>query len=891
MTNPAKTDAAEIDAARWEKIQTVFHLASDLPRADQRVFVERRCSGDRLLIGQVLALLDDDVRGSSFLDRGVAHAARSVFDAATHSSLPGFSFGPYRLTRPIGEGGMGVVYLAEREDLGSVAAIKLLRDGLLSPSRRERFLGEQRTLAQLSHPGIARLFDAGALEDGTPWIAMEYVDGEYLTKYCHAKRCSIAERLRLFRDVCDAVQHAHSHLVVHRDIKPSNVLVTGDGGVKLLDFGIAKQLGDQSDVSDATQTGLRLMTPAYAAPEQLTGGPVGTHTDVYALGVVLYELLTGRLPFDLAGRTPSQAAAMIVDQSLEKPSSVARRAAAREGWTATPPGGRAAWADLDVLCLTAMHRDPQQRYRTADALIRDVDHFLEGEPLEARPDTLRYRVRKFVQRKRVPLGAAAAVFVLVIALVASYTVRLQNARNAAVAETARTARIQGFVLNLLQGGDNEVGPADSLRVLTVMERGAQEAASLDAEPAVQAELYQTLGSVYTKLGKLDRADTLLRASLEARRTLYGSEHPDVARSLIAQGRLRVEQARVADAERLVRDGLAMSRRLRPPDHPDVADATTALGRVLEARGTFAQAIPVLEEAVRLQAARGAGTPDLAKAIMALADNHFYAGHFDVADSLYRRSLVISKARQGAFHPLVGDGYISLGAVQLEKGNYIEAEKYDRSGLAIMEQWYGPDDPRTASAQTMLARALVRESRYEDAAPLLQRALATQEHIYGGVHPKVASALNELGTVAMKGKRLDDADAYFARMADIYRRVYGGGHYLLGIAIANRGSVAIERKDNVRAEALFREAMVVYGKSLAPDHLNFGITRVKLGRALARQARWNEAEREILDGYAILSKQTSPSVSWLKAARADLSIVYDSLGRPADAAKYREAAGK
>jgi serine/threonine protein kinase/tetratricopeptide (TPR) repeat protein len=881
MTDFAKTDVAEIDAARWEEIQAVFHLASDLPRADQRVFVERRCNGDRMLIGQVLALLDEDVRGSSFLDRGVAHAARAVFDASGYSSLPNFTFGPYRLTRPLGEGGMGVVYLAERDDLGSVAAIKLLRDGLLSPSRRERFLGEQRTLAQLSHPCIARLFDAGALDDGTPWIAMEYVDGEYLTKYCHAKKCTVAERLKLFRDVCDAVQHAHSHLVVHRDIKPSNVLVTADGGVKLLDFGIAKQLGDDGDVGDATQTGLRLLTPAYAAPEQLTGGRVGTHTDVYALGVVLYELLTGRLPFDLAGRTPSQAAAVIVEQSLEKPSVAARRAPDREA--------RAAWADLDVLCLTAMHRDPQQRYRTVDALIRDVDHFLKGEPLEARPDTLRYRLRKFAQRRRVPLAAAAAVFVFVVALVASYTVRLQNARNAAVAETARTARIQGFVLNLLQGGDNEVGPADSLRVLTVVERGAQEAASLDAEPAVQAELYQTLGGVLTKLGRLDRADTLLRASLEARRTLYGADHPDVARSLIALARLRVEQARMPEAERLVRDGLAMSRRLRPPDHPDVADATTALGRVLEARGTFAQAIPVLEEAVRLQATRGSRTPDLAKAIVALADNHFYAGHFDVADSLYRRSLAISQALHGEKHPLIGDSYISLGAVQLEKGNYAEAEKYDRSGLAIMEQWYGPDDPRTASAQTMLARALVRQARYDDATPLLVKAMSTQEHIYGGVHPKVASALNELGTVAMKGKRLDDADAYFARMADIYRQVYGGGHYLLGIAIANRGSVAIERKDNVRAEVLFREAMVVYGKSLAPDHLNFGITRVKLGRALARQARWTEAEREILTGYAILEKQTSPSVSWLKAARTDLAMVYDSLGRRDEAAKYREAA--
>ncbi|MEP7002081.1 MAG: tetratricopeptide repeat protein [bacterium] len=854
-----------MDAQRWERVQAIFHDAIDVGVDGRVAFVAQRAGGDATLARDVLTLLEEDAQQSSMLDGGVARVAHAVFER--HMPHASSAIGPYWLGRLLGEGGMGVVYLAERADLGSTVAIKMLRDALLSPSRRERFVAEQRLLAQLNHPGIAHLLDAGTLPDGTPWIAMEYVDGVYLTEYCSAHARTLAERLALFRQVCDAVQHAHSHLVIHRDIKPSNVLVDATGTAKLLDFGIAKQLADGALPSDMTQAALRLMTPAYASPEQLSGGQVGTHTDVYALGVVLYELLTGQLPFDIAGKTPTEVSALVQDGKPARPSSITSAASAT----------RSEWVDLDVLCLTAMHRDPAQRYRTVDALIRDIDHFLKNEPLEARPDSWGYRAGKFVQRKRTALAIGAMVFVVIVGLTTLYTVRLAAARNVAIAEAARAGRIQRFMLTLMQGGDDQAGPADSLRVLTIVERGAREAASLDAEPAVQAELYQTLGGVFARLGRLDRADTLLAQSLQRRRDLGGAESPEIARTLVAQGLLRVEQARMVEAESLVRAGLLMTTTLRPALHPDVADATTALGKVLEARGTFAAAIPVLQEAVRLQEARSANSNELAKAITSLADNHFYAGHHDAADSLYRRGQAMARLLHGDQHPLVGDGYISLGAVRMEKGDDAAAEAYDRKGLAIIEKWFGPDDPRTASAQTMLARALMYEAQYDDAAPLLAQSLATQERLYGPVHPKVASALNELGNVAVKRKRLDEADARFTRMADIYRTVYGDSHYLLGIAIANRGGVALERKDPKRAEALFREALAVYGKSLAPTHMNFGITRLKLGRSLARQRRWADALREIESGYAILSSQASPSVSWLQAARKDLAMVKDSLG--------------
>src|ERR1700731_38598 len=375
-----------MDSKRWERIQTLFHDVADLPALDQRVFLKTACGDDVELAADVLALVAEDASGASLLDRDLAQVANEVLDEVMPASLPFQEFGPYRMKQVLGEGGMGVVYLAERTDLGSRVAIKILRDAWLSPARRERFASEQRMLAQLNHPSIARLYDADTLSDGTPWFVMEYVEGLPLTDYCQKYECSIQRRLQLFRQVCEAVQYAHAHAVIHRDLKPSNIFVKPDGGVRLLDFGIAKQIESLDTPSDTTRTLMRLMTPAYAAPEQVRGGGVGVHTDVYSLGVVLYQLLSDRLPFDLSNLTPGEAADVVAGHEPGKPSATAVG-------TQHTGVGYSAWDELDVLCLTAMHKDPQRRYRSVEALIRDIDHYLHGEPLEARPDSALYRMR------------------------------------------------------------------------------------------------------------------------------------------------------------------------------------------------------------------------------------------------------------------------------------------------------------------------------------------------------------------------------------------------------------------------------------------------------------------------------------------------------------------
>jgi serine/threonine protein kinase len=311
-----------MDAERFERLRSLFHEAAALPVDKRGAYLADACGGDAALLSEVLGMLDADAGGDSLLDAGVSGVARGLLEGHG-AAFENLRFGPYRLVRLLGEGGMGVVYLAEREDLGSRVAIKFLRDAWLSPARRERFAAEQRTLAQLVHPSIARLYDADTLSDGTPWFAMEYVEGVEITEYMATHHSSIEERLRLYRAVCEAVQYAHERAVIHRDLKPSNILVKADGSVRLLDFGIAKHLDGAARPTDQTRTALRLMTPAYASPEQLRSEPVGIFTDVYALGVTLYEIVSGKLPLDISGRTATEAERILLSQEPAPPSSVA----------------------------------------------------------------------------------------------------------------------------------------------------------------------------------------------------------------------------------------------------------------------------------------------------------------------------------------------------------------------------------------------------------------------------------------------------------------------------------------------------------------------------------------------------------------------------------------
>jgi eukaryotic-like serine/threonine-protein kinase len=564
------------DQPRWEKIQSLFHNALALPESERLPYLRSVCNRDEGLLAEVLSLLEEDSHGASLLDRDVSDIARRVLDDPI-DSLPFREFGPYRIEKRLGEGGMAVVYLAKRKDLDSLVAIKILRDAWLSPARRERFAAEQRTLAQLNHPSIARLYDANTSPDGTPFFVMEYVEGAPLTRYCHGHHCSTTERLQLFRAVCEAVLYAHQRGVIHRDLKPSNILVREDGTVRLLDFGIAKHVENFDESVEQTATGLRLMTPAYASLEQIRGEPVGIHTDVYSLGVILYELLCGRLPFDLSGCTPAQAEKILAEKEAQKPSSVIEQMSeSKERSKGIAVSRKALSAELDALCLTAMHKDAALRYHSVGALIRDIDHYLKGEPLEARPATLPYRIRKFFSRNQRSIAWAFTMLLIVAmaALAVMFAVRGKLASQNALARSpiasiavmpfSNTSGDRGQ--DYLAGGMTEALVTDLSKVRALKVISRTDVGNL-AKTASPPEIGRKLGVAGLVEGSVASSGNSVRVTLELIRTDTGTAvwaetydrniqelqnlQRDLARQLIRETQITVsanEEKQLDDAE-------------------------------------------------------------------------------------------------------------------------------------------------------------------------------------------------------------------------------------------------------------------------------------------------------------------------------------------------------
>ena len=665
-----------MDSKRWELIQTLFHGAADLPEAERSAFLQAACNGDESLSADVLALLEEDARSDSLLDHDLADVAQEVLGATAGPALPVQQIGPYRILRGLGEGGMGVVYLAERGDIGSLVAIKLLRDAWLSPARRERFSSEQRTLAHLNHPFIARLYDAGTLDDGTPWFVMEYVEGLPLTAYCDEHPYSLEECLKLFRAVCEAVQYAHQRAVIHRDLKPSNILVKPDGTPRLLDFGIAKQIEDLDTATDQTRTSLRLMTPAYAAPEQIRGERVGVQTDVYALGAVLYQLLSGRLPFDLANRTPTEAARIISEEEPVKPSASRREIPQRGDATSDNSVSKAHWADLDVLCLTAMHKDAQRRYPSVEALLRDVDHYLRSEPLEARPDSAGYRLRKFVARHRSPVIAAAAAIGIVVGLVVFFTVRLARERDQANRQTAIATSVDRFLSDDLIGRGDPFQSGTSAE--TLLEAIKQASPAIDREfanePDVAARLHLTIAQA------LDSRSNFAEARREYERAdqlFLQAEGP------VSQNAIAVQLQRAAmEARSFQKEGIATAKSL-------VAGQESLLAKVNRPRADLAVWLFTAKGMIALVESDA----KTANQLFQQASNA--AAEVPELDAIARFNL---RQRLAFTYIRLGDG--------------ATAERLARQLIADYSRLKGPDSPYVLRVRLNLAQAFMIERKFQ-----------------------------------------------------------------------------------------------------------------------------------------------------------------------------------
>ncbi len=775
----------------WDKLQEVFHEACELPEQERLRFVESAAEGKETLAGQLLLLLRKDA-DRSFLDGGIQVINEEAFDER------GGEVGPYRLLQKLGEGGMGFVYLAEREDWQSKVAVKIPRNVWFSGDHLRRFADEQRLLSRLVHASIARIYESGVLPSGTPWFAMEYVAGEPITGYCQTHQSSVQQRLQLVLCVCDAVEHAHTQAIIHRDLKPSNILVTASGEVKLLDFGIAKQL-DDSGLATLTRVGLHPITLAYAAPEQVLANEISTRTDVYALGVILYELLAGKLPFDMSESTPLQAEQMLREKEPERPSFIGSSADFYRSGVVPPT--RSQWADLDVLILTAMHKDPSKRYGSVNALKRDIHHYLNNEPLEARPDTLGYRVAKFLKRRRVPISIAAAAISVLIAVIAFYRVRLSHARDAAVAEAARTRMAREFTDKLFSGRNNDVAPSKDLLVIDLLDRGLQTADNLKSDPVQQGQLYSTLGSLFANLGEFKKADSTLHSAYRILSAADPKSH-ELAEVLVQLGVLYSAQAQDAHAEACMRKAIAIEESITPREERLIYKYKTALASAL-VRKYPEKALDVLTPLIHVPASTA--DDELKSDVWNLLTTGYSdLGEYAQAEPFARRALEYDERTKPANHPDVALELMNLGYIENHLGQYRDAEESYRRALRIDESWYPKHHPETGDVMRFLGEVLLNEHHLNEAAVLARQALEDEQKAYGDAHPRTAFALQLNGRIALERGELKPAEAFLKKDVELSRAL--DARINLPKALMYLGDTYNREKQYTKAEECYRESV-------------------------------------------------------------------------------------
>ncbi|HIG74523.1 MAG TPA: serine/threonine protein kinase [Bacteroidetes bacterium] len=749
-----------------------------------------------------LALLRGHETESGVLDDPLSVLRRKRDEA--EARIIGREVGPWRIVGRLGAGGMGAVYRAVRADglYEREVALKLLAPGAMLAGGEwlaRRLTAERRILARLEHPGIARLYDGGVSEEGVPYLVMEYVDGAPITAYADAHGLSVRARVALAARVCDAVAYAHQRLIVHRDLKPSNVLVGGPPetpDVKLLDFGIAKLL-DQDEGLTRTRAAL---TPAYAAPEQVTGGEVTTATDVYALGVLLYRLLAGRRPYDLAGATAAHTERVITAE-VPPPPSVAAREARTEPPLPTPAAAsgaspalspaaraRALRGDLDTVVLRALEKEPARRYPTAQALGDDLRRHLTGLPVEARPATAAYRVGRFVRRHRVLAGAGLAVLA---AVVSGAGLALWQAREAR-AEAARATAMQTFLVDMLAAANPEVGEGRDVRVADLLDQAAADLDSAFAsQPEIRLTAHEHLGTTYYELGLLDEAVAQYRAALALAERTDGPRSLETARLQSYLATAYRELAAYDTADSLYSLALQTHRQRAGEQDLQTAAVLAEIGTLRYYTGDAEGSAEAHERVLAIEEALlPPGDPELVLTIGNLAVARTAQGREAEALALFERQVGLLRAMD---QPVtLANALANLGSSYFSGGREEDAARVQREAVRLFREVLGDEHPSTAFGLSNYGSTLTALGRAADAEPLLREAVAIYRSASGERHPNVGFPLLNLAKALRDQGRLDEAERAAREAGDLFREGFGADHPVMERVTETLGTIHARR---------------------------------------------------------------------------------------------------
>jgi len=794
---------------------------------------------------------------------------RTLSVGAAAGSAAG-QIGLYRLQQLLGEGGMGEVWLAEqKKPIHRTVALKLIKAGMDTKAVVARFESERQALALMDHPNIARVFEAGSTTEGRPYFVMEYVPGLPLTEYCDKHRMTLKERLELFVQVCDGVQHAHQKAIIHRDLKPSNVLVLEQDNKaipKIIDFGLAKATGRRlTDNTMFTEIGVMLGTPEYMSPEQADHREqnIDTRTDVYSLGVILYQLLVGVLPFEmktLRAKGLEEIMRVIRDQEPLKPSTRIRSlgpasAASAEKRQEQPQSFvRHLQGELDWVTMKALEKDRARRYGSAAELSADIGHYLRNEPVLAHPPSAAYRASKFVRRHRWAVAAVASAAVLLITFAAVTTVqerRVAAERDRASRQAEAAQRVANFMKGMFKVSDPSQARGNSITARELLDRASKEIdTGLAKDPETQAQLMDVMGEVYESLGLYPQAYPLFEHALDIERRVNGPRNPETLRSAEGLAFLLLQEGHYADAEKLVRETLDIERQVL-----------------------------------------GQNDPDTLKSMRVLAATLHREGHYADAEKMEREELDIERRVLGPEHPDTLKTLNNLAGVFRDEARYAEEEKTEREVLDIRRRLFGPEHPQTLITMNNLASTLGNEKRYAEAESMDREVIRIESRVLGPEHPETVRTLNGLAQTLNDQGNYPEAEKMYREVIDIRRRVLGPEHPDTLAAIMNLGAPLEQEGRYAEAEKLNREVLEIQRRVLGPEHPNTATTVYDLSCLAARQGHKDQALsllRESVDHglppWGDLAVDKDPDLKSLHDDPRFAAIVADAKDRAATAQK-------
>ena len=749
--------------------------------------------------------------------------------ASAHEPLG--SIGPYRLLEKIGEGGMGEVWIAEQhKPIRRTVAVKVIKSGMDTRQVIARFESERQALAMMDHPAIAKVFEAGETEQGRLYFVMEYVKGIPITDYCDQNRLSTSERLALFMQVCDGVQHAHQKAIIHRDLKPSNILVAiqdSKAVPKIIDFGVAKATAQSlTERTMYTELGVLIGTPEYMSPEQaeMSGQNIDTRTDVYSLGSILYELLVGALPFDpreLRRAGFDEIRRKIREEDPPKPSTKlstmgeASTAEAQKRRTEPTALIRQVRGDLDWITMKALEKDRIRRYGSPSELAADIDRFLHHQPIIARPPSTVYKAKKFIRRHRIGVGVASTIALLLVAFSMTTAIqarRIARERDRANQEAEASRQVSEFLTGLFKVSDPSEARGNSITAREILDKGADSITrELKEQPLVQGKLMNTMGFVYESLGLYDPAQKLLETALDIRTKALGSDHPDVATTL------------------------------------------SDLAGVVWRKGDFTRAKALHEQALAIREKRfGPDSAEAASSLHNLGTLYWNQGNYEESRRLCERALAIREKVLGPEHADVASTLNSLGAIAYKEGNLKKAGEFWERTLAIREKALGPDHPMVAHSLNNLAIVYSYTGESKRAVPLLERVVQIQEKVLGANHPDLASGLMNLGDAIAFGGDPAGAKACYARAVAIMEAA-SPGNPELGRFLDRLAGVLLKENDLKRAQGLYERSLELRQKAFGPKHPDIAESLGGLADCASQDGRLQEAEVLYERGLAIARK--------------------------------------